>query len=83
MYDTKLRRKPQLIETSGQALKDAGISEFKTSCEKALDGVLFIDEAYALDPLADSFNGRPIVNELLKEAEDQRDRLTVISRPHA
>lgn len=46
--------------------------------DEALDGVLFIDEAYALvNDDKDSF-GREAVNTLLKRIEDDRERLVVI-----
>lgn len=46
--------------------------------DEALDGVLFIDEAYALvNDDKDSF-GREAVNALLKRIEDDRERLVVI-----
>ena len=48
--------------------------------DQALDGVLFIDEAYSLVPqdgLANDY-GREAVQVLLKRMEDKRDRLAVI-----
>lgn len=45
--------------------------------ENALDGVLFIDEAYALTNEEDSY-GKEAVDTLLKFMEDHRDRLVVI-----
>lgn len=44
---------------------------------KSQDGVLFIDEAYDLNPAADS-NGKPIVSELLTASENQRDSISFI-----
>ena len=42
-----------------------------------MNGVLFIDEAYDLDPIGD-FKGKPIVNELLTLCETNRDEISVI-----
>lgn len=42
-----------------------------------MGGVLFIDEAYDLDPIGDSA-GKPIVNELLTLCENDRDNISVI-----
>ncbi len=77
LYDSKLRRKNTFVECTAQSAKDAGIDEFRKLCTSALDGVLFIDEAYDLDPLAD-FKGKPIVNELLTLSENKRDRISII-----
>ncbi|MFS0901044.1 AAA family ATPase [Mycolicibacterium litorale] len=51
----------------------------KEVCEKALDGVLFIDEAYRLVPETEGHSfGKDAINTLLKYMEDFRDRLVVI-----
>ena len=49
-----------------------------TVITKALDGVLFIDEAYSLVPEGNKDYGQEVISTLLKRMEDYRDRLVVI-----
>jgi len=75
--------KGHLVETdrSGLVAEYAGQTGPKTNAkiDEALDGVLFIDEAYTLiDTSGQDQYGREAVQTLLKRMEDQRDRLVVI-----
>lgn len=64
-------------ETTGAQLKKKGTKDFEKLINDSLGGVLFIDEAYQLEP-AKSDVGREIVDELLVKAEKYRDNLTII-----
>ena len=76
-------KKGHLIETdrSGLVAGYAGQTGPKTNAkiDEALDGVLFIDEAYSLvaEEGQDAY-GMEAVQAVLKRAEDDRDRLVVI-----
>jgi hypothetical protein len=76
-------RKGHLVETdrSGLVAEYAGQTAPKTNrkIDMALDGVLFIDEAYSLvaEDSEDAF-GREAIQTLLKRMEDDRRRLVVI-----
>jgi stage V sporulation protein K len=54
-----------------------GAPEAKKRIAAALDGVLFIDEAHQLTPRSDP-TGAAIVRELMGQAENNRERLTII-----
>jgi SpoVK/Ycf46/Vps4 family AAA+-type ATPase len=76
-------KKGHLIETdrSGLVAEYAGQTGPKTNkkIDEALDGVLFIDEAYTLiSSEGDDPYGHEAVQALLKRMEDERDRLVVI-----
>ncbi|KAG6967558.1 hypothetical protein JG688_00006251 [Phytophthora aleatoria] len=77
LNDSMIRRTNTFVECTAQQLKDDGAAEFRLKLRKASGGVLFIDEAYELDPAGD-FKGKPIVAELLTAAEDKRDDLSII-----
>jgi len=70
---TEVKRQDLVAEYVGQSGKRT-----KEKVESALDGVLFVDEAYALvsDP-RDSF-GKEVISTLITCMEDYRDRLVVI-----
>ena len=72
-----------VVETdrSGLVAEYAGQTGPKTNklCDSALNGVLFIDEAYSLiDTSGEDAYGREAVQTLLKRMEDNRDQLAVI-----
>lgn len=72
----------QLIETdrSGLVGEYVGQTAVKTNkiIDKAIDGVLFIDEAYSLAGGGQEDYGKEAIATLLKRMEDDRDRLVVI-----
>lgn len=55
----------------------------KEVIEKAMGGVLFIDEAYSLANIDDQGYGQEAIDTLLKEMEDHRDDLIVIVAGYA
>ena len=72
----------QLIETdrSGLVAEYVGQTAVKTNkiIDKALNGVLFIDEAYTLATGEKEDYGNEAIATLLKRMEDDRDRLVVV-----
>ena len=74
--------KGHLVETdrSGLVAEYVGQTAIKTNkiIDSALDGVLFIDEAYSLIAGQKEDYGKEAIATLLKRMEDDRDRLVVI-----
>ena len=75
-------KKGHLVETdrSGLVAEYVGQTAVKTNkiVDKALDGVLFIDEAYSLVSSNNQDYGNEAIATLLKRMEDDRERLVVI-----
>ncbi|KAL3919021.1 MAG: hypothetical protein SGILL_003962 [Bacillariaceae sp.] len=77
LCDSGVRSNSVFVEITAQEAKDGGPDEFRKTIASAMGGVLFIDEAYDLDPVGD-LKGKPIVNELLTLCENERDNISVI-----
>lgn len=81
--DLGVLKKGHTVETdrSGLVAAYVGQTAIKTNAliDSALNGVLFIDEAYALVPeKKDNDYGQEAISTLLKRMEDDRDKLVVI-----
>lgn len=80
--DLGVLKKGHLIETdrSGLVAEYVGQTAVKTNkiIDSALDGVLFIDEAYTLANGGTNDYGPEAIATLLKRMEDDRDRLVII-----
>lgn len=79
LYQYGYIKKNKVVEIDGNFLKAGSDTAIKTelTVRQAFDGVLFIDEAYALMDYGDG-SGREAVATLIKQMEDYRDRFILI-----
>lgn len=81
-YETGIIKKNVFVEADRSSLiaEYLGQTAIKTKelIERAIGGVLFIDEAYAIKTRHDDSYGDEAISTLLKMMEDNRDNLTVI-----
>lgn len=82
LYNMNVIRTNKLVETdrSGLVAGYVGQTAIKTRqvIENALDGVLFVDEAYTLSQGGENDFGQEAIDTLVKMMDDNRDRLVVI-----
>ena len=82
LYNMGVIRTNKLVETdrAGLVAGYVGQTAIKTTevIQSALDGVLFIDEAYALAQGGENDFGKEAIDTLVKLMDDNRDRLVVI-----
>ena len=82
LYGYGMLNSDKMIETDRQGLVGEYIghtaSKTDSVVQNALDGILFIDEAYALQNDSERDFGREAIDTLLKRMEDYRNRLVVI-----
>lgn len=82
LYDMGVIKENKLLEVERKDLvgEYIGQTAVKTSevIQKALGGVLFIDEAYSLDSSSGNDYGKEAIATLIKAMEDHKDELVVI-----
>ena len=83
LHDLGVLRRGHLVEARAADLvaDHVGGTAIRTNAlvDRALDGVLFIDEAYALTEKERGSFGQEAIDTLLARLEDQRNRLVVIA----
>ncbi|KOO29726.1 nfx1-type zinc finger-containing protein 1 [Chrysochromulina tobinii] len=77
LKETGAREKDVFVVSKGEELARDGADKAAKLISSAMGGVLFIDEAYALEPLTNT-EGKAVAMQLLDVAEDRRNDLTII-----
>ncbi len=82
LRDLGLLKRGHVVEVGRAELVSVNVGgteeKIKSAIEQAMDGVLFIDEAYALNSNNGVDYGKQVVDVLVQEMENRRDRLVVI-----
>lgn len=82
LYQKGLIKSDKFVETSRSDLVGKFIGhtakQTREVLESALDGVLFVDEAYTLATGGENGFGREAINEILKFMEDNREDIVII-----
>lgn len=82
LYEAGVLKTTTFIEASSKDLVAGYVGQTAPKTHevvmKALDGVLFIDEAYSLAPTGGNSFNEEAVNQLIADMENYRDRLVVI-----
>ena len=77
LHDLGVRKLSAPIETTGEKLARMGANNADAVIKKAMGGILFIDEAYQLNPKTNA-EGAAVAMQLLDVAESRRDDITII-----
>ncbi len=77
MFELGVREKECFVEMTGEQLLREGAKGCAQAIQRAMGGVLFIDEAYTLEPKTNQ-EGRAIMNQIMAAAENQRAELSII-----
>jgi stage V sporulation protein K len=70
-------------ETSGNKLKQMGRTKAEELVENSIGGVLFVDEAYDLNPQDSQGGGKEILDHIMEVAEKNRLDITIILAGYA